>query len=41
MHAFYWSDWHRDHMFGPVNAENILPTGWVRQREMMFGTLQV
>ena len=38
MHTFYWGDWHRDHMVGPVNAENISPTGWVRQRDMMFGT---
>lgn len=38
MHTFYWGDWHRDHTVGPVNAENISPTGWVRQRDMMFGT---
>lgn len=38
MHTFYWGDWHRDHTVGPVNADNISPTGWVRQREMMFGT---
>jgi predicted amidohydrolase YtcJ len=38
MHTFYWGDWHRDHTVGPVNAENISPTGWVRQREMMFGS---
>ncbi len=38
MHTFYWGDWHRDHTVGPVNAENISPTGWVRQRGMMFGT---
>jgi predicted amidohydrolase YtcJ len=38
MHTFYWGDWHRDHTTGPVNAENISPTGWVRQREMRFGT---
>ena len=38
MHTFYWGDWHRDHTVGPVNAENISPTGWMRQREMMFGT---
>ena len=38
MHTFYWGDWHRDHTVGPVNAENISPTGWVRKRGMMFGT---
>jgi len=38
MHTFYWGDWHRDHTVGPVNAENISPTGWVRQRGMMFGS---
>lgn len=38
MHTFYWGDWHRDHTVGPVNADNISPTGWFRQRGMMFGT---
>lgn len=38
MHTFYWGDWHRDHTVGPINAENISPTGWLVQREMMFGT---
>jgi predicted amidohydrolase YtcJ len=38
MHTFYWGDWHRDHTVGPVNAENISPTGWVRERGMMFGS---
>jgi predicted amidohydrolase YtcJ len=38
MHTFYWGDWHRDHTVGPVNAENISPTGWARQRGMMFGS---
>jgi predicted amidohydrolase YtcJ len=38
MHTFYWGDWHRDHTVGPVRAENISPTGWVRTRGMMFGT---
>ena len=38
MHTFYWGDWHRDHTVGPVNAENISPTGWVRKRGMMFGS---
>lgn len=38
MHTFYWGDWHRDHTVGPVNAENISPTGWLVDREMMFGS---
>ncbi|MEM6887545.1 MAG: amidohydrolase [Pseudomonadota bacterium] len=38
MHTFYWGDWHRDHTVGPVNAENISPTGWITQRDMMFGS---
>lgn len=38
MHTFYWGDWHRDHTVGPVAAENISPTGWVRERGMMFGS---
>jgi len=38
MHTFYWGDWHREHTVGPVNAENISPTGWIRKRGLMFGT---
>jgi len=38
MHTFYWGDWHREHTVGPVNAEHISPTGWLRQRGMKFGT---
>ena len=38
MHTYYWGDWHRDHTVGPVNAQNISPTGWVRERGMMFGS---
>jgi len=38
MHTFYWGDWHRDHTVGPVNADNISPTGWVRERGMKFGS---
>jgi predicted amidohydrolase YtcJ len=38
MHTFYWGDWHREHTVGPINAENISPTGWIRQRGMMFGS---
>jgi predicted amidohydrolase YtcJ len=38
MHTFYWGDWHRDHTVGPVNADNISPTGWLVERGMMFGS---
>ena len=38
MHTFYWGDWHRDRTVGPVNAENISPTGWVVKRGMMFSS---
>lgn len=38
MHTFYWGDWHRESVLGPERAENISPTGWVRERDMMFGT---
>ncbi|HMB48452.1 MAG TPA: amidohydrolase family protein, partial [Afifellaceae bacterium] len=38
MHTFYWGDWHRDRTVGPVNAENISPTGWVIERGMMFSS---
>ncbi|MDP5070160.1 MAG: amidohydrolase [Congregibacter sp.] len=38
MHTFYWGDWHRDSVLGPGRAENISPTGWVRERGMMFGS---
>jgi hypothetical protein len=38
MHTYYWGDWHRDHTVGPVDAQNISPTGWARERDMMFGS---
>ncbi|MEM8681703.1 MAG: amidohydrolase family protein, partial [Planctomycetota bacterium] len=38
MHTFYWGDYHRDSVLGPERAENISPTGWVRDRGMMFGS---
>jgi predicted amidohydrolase YtcJ len=38
MHTFYWGDWHREHTVGPVNADNISPTGWVLARGMKFGS---
>jgi predicted amidohydrolase YtcJ len=36
MHTFYWGDWHLDHTVGPQDGANISPTGWVRQRGMIF-----
>ena len=38
MHTFYWGDWHRESVLGPERAENISPTGWVLERNMMFGS---
>jgi predicted amidohydrolase YtcJ len=38
MHTFYWGDWHRESVLGPVRADNISPTGWVLERGMMFGS---
>lgn len=38
MHTFYWGDWHVESVLGPERAENISPTGWVRERGMMFGS---
>jgi predicted amidohydrolase YtcJ len=38
MHTYYWGDWHLDHVFGPVDGQNISPTGWVRERGMIFTT---
>ncbi len=38
MHTFYWGDWHREHTVGPVNAENISPTGWMVERDMIFSS---
>jgi predicted amidohydrolase YtcJ len=38
MHTFYWGDWHRDHTVGPILAENISPTGWCVERDMIFTT---
>ena len=36
MHTFYWGDWHREQTVGPVDADNISPTGWVLERKMRF-----
>ncbi len=38
MHTYYWGDWHLEHVFGPVDGQNISPTGWVRERDMIFTT---
>jgi predicted amidohydrolase YtcJ len=38
MHTFYWGDWHRERTVGPVNADNISPTGWLMKRGMKFST---
>ena len=38
MHTFYWGDWHYDHTVGPERAMFISPTGWVRDRGMIFTT---
>ncbi len=38
MHTFYWGDWHTAHTVGPDLAPNMSPTGWVRERGLMFST---
>jgi hypothetical protein len=38
MHTFYWGDWHRSSVFGPVRGANISPTGWALQRGMIFSS---
>lgn len=38
MHTFYWGDWHLDHTVGPQAGRNISPTGWARQRGMIFSS---
>jgi predicted amidohydrolase YtcJ len=38
MHTFYWGDWHRERTVGPVNADNISPTGWLMKRGMKFSS---
>jgi predicted amidohydrolase YtcJ len=38
MHTFYWGDWHLDHTIGPKAGMNISPTGWARQRGMIFSS---
>jgi predicted amidohydrolase YtcJ len=36
MHTFYWGDWHLERTVGPEAGQNISPTGWVRERGMIF-----
>jgi len=36
MHTFYWGDWHFEHTVGPERGMFISPTGWVRDRGMIF-----
>ena len=36
MHTFYWGDWHRDSVAGLARANNISPTGWLMDENMMF-----
>ena len=38
MHTFYWGDWHREHTVGPINADDISPTGWLVERDMIFSS---
>ncbi len=38
MHTFYWGDYYRASVLGPERSQVISPTGWVHEREMMFGT---
>lgn len=38
MHTFYWGDWHRESVLGPERADNISPTGWLLERDMIFGS---
>jgi hypothetical protein len=36
MHTFYWGDWYRDSVLGSERADNISPTGWALERDMIF-----
>eukprot|EP01037_Dinobryon_pediforme_P015251 gene15251-15398_t len=36
MHTFYWGDWHRDSVLGPVRAETISPCASARKLGMTF-----
>jgi predicted amidohydrolase YtcJ len=33
---FYWGDWHKNSVLGDERAQNISPTGWALQRDMLF-----
>ena len=35
-HTFYWGDWHRDSVLGPVRADRISPTRSARDRGLRF-----
>lgn len=36
MHTFYWGDWHRDSVLGPVRADGISPCASARRPGMTF-----
>lgn len=36
MHTFYWGDWHYEQTVGPEAAQNIAPSGWVLDADMIF-----
>ena len=36
MHTYYWGDWHRRSVLGPLRGSNISPTGWAMKRGMLF-----
>jgi predicted amidohydrolase YtcJ len=38
MHTFYWGEWHLNQTMGPQLGQNISPTGWLRQRGMIFSS---
>lgn len=36
MHTFYWGDWHMTSVLGKARAQNISPTGWARDLDMIY-----
>lgn len=36
MHTYYWGDYHRTSVSGPLRAQNISPTGWLLDNKMIF-----
>ena len=38
MHTYDWGDWQTEHTVGPELAPNISPTGWFRERGLIFTT---